>query len=98
MSSAALKLLFGFQTRVLVTHGIQFLPEVDEVFLSLLSYALHTDCYFLQVIVLVDGMVTEAGPYDVLLRFVVRFSIVRISSLKHHFLSQKQRRVFKVYC
>ncbi len=97
MSSAALKLLFGFQTRVLVTHGIQFLPEVDEVFLSLLSYALHTDCYFLQVIVLVDGMVTEAGPYDVLLRFV-RFSIVQISSLNRHLLTQQQRRVFKVYC
>ncbi len=41
--------VFVFQTRVLVTHGISFLPQVD------------------QIVVLVDGRVSETGSYQDLL-------------------------------
>ena len=34
------------QTRILVTHGVSFLPHVDEV------------------VVLVDGLVSEVGSYE----------------------------------
>lgn len=41
-----LYLLFFPQTRILITHGIRFLPHVDEI------------------IVLVDGVVSEVGSYN----------------------------------
>lgn len=41
-----LNVLFSLQTRVLVTHGISFLPYVDEV------------------VVLVNGQVSEVGSYQ----------------------------------
>lgn len=37
---------FIFQTRILITHGINFLPHVDEI------------------VVLVDGVVSEVGSYN----------------------------------
>lgn len=39
-------LYFAFQTRILVTHGISFLPYVDEI------------------VVLVDGVLSEVGSYS----------------------------------
>ncbi len=40
---------FFFQTRILVTHGISFLPQVDNI------------------VVLVDGQISETGSYQELL-------------------------------
>ncbi len=55
------------QTRVLVTHGIHFLPEVDEVGSVTVHMMLMLDATF-KVVVLRDGMITESGPYEELLR------------------------------
>lgn len=43
-------MLFLFQTRILVTHGISFLPQVDNI------------------LVMVDGRVSEMGSYQDLLK------------------------------
>ena len=45
-----LSLLVSLQTRILVTHGISFLPQVDNI------------------MVLVDGRVSEMGSYQALLK------------------------------
>ena len=41
--------MFIFQSRVLVTHGLSYLPKVD------------------QIVVLVNGQVSEVGTYEELL-------------------------------
>ena len=56
------------QTRVLVTHGIHFLPEVDEVCGMLCVGVGGDDGFGWQVIVVQDGRITESGPYETLLK------------------------------
>ena len=49
MQKHFVQLLLILQTRILVTHGISFLPQVD------------------QVVVLIDGKISEMGSYQELL-------------------------------
>ena len=64
------------QTRVLVTHGIHFLPEVDEVCMR--DVRLSAAHIGMQVIVIRDGMVTESGTYSDLLNCVSSATVVRM--------------------
>ena len=52
-----------------MTHGIHFLPDVDEVCADLrFDDANGADACGLQVIVVQDGKISVSGPYETLLK------------------------------